>query len=375
MAIALGAMLLAAACSTESGQSPAIGSPGMSQPVGAASPTAVALLWGPEGLAFGADGTLYASDCVGGRIYRVDPAGVVTVFAGTGVSSPAGGLSPEGVPATQADLHCPMGLAFDPAGNLLVADHANNRVRAIGPDGLINTVVGSGPIGTSSDDGDLTGDGGPALEAALQEPTAIAFDAAGNLYIADRDNHAVRRVDPSGIITTVAGSGERGFAGDDGPAIDADLSRPQGVAVDGAGNIYISDSDNHRIRKVDPSGVITTIAGTGEPGYSGDGGPAIDAMIVDPYMLVVDGTGSLLFSSSGNVIRKVDTSGIISSVAGTGEAGLSGDGGAATAAQLSFPTGLVFDAAANLYIGEAGNERIRIVHPDGTIATFAPATP
>jgi sugar lactone lactonase YvrE len=375
MAIALGAMLLAAACTTESGQSPAIGSPATSQPVGAASPTAAALLWAPEGLAFGADGTLYASDCVGGRIYRVDPAGAVTVFAGTGVSSPAGGLSPEGVPATQADLHCPMGLAFDPAGNLLVADHANNRVRAIGPDGLINTVVGTGPIGTSSDDGDLTGDGGPALEAALQEPTAIAFDAAGNLYIADRDNHAVRRVDPSGIITTVAGSGERGFAGDDGPAIDADLSRPQGVAVDGAGNIYISDSDNHRIRKVDPSGVITTIAGTGEPGYSGDGGPAIDAMIVDPYMLVVDGTGSLLFSSSGNVIRKVDTSGIISSVAGTGEAGLSGDGGAATAAQLSFPTGLVFDAAANLYIGEAGNERIRIVHPDGTIATFAPATP
>jgi sugar lactone lactonase YvrE len=160
IAIALGAMLLAAACSTESGQSPAIGSPGTSQPVGAASPTAVALLWAPEGLAFGADGTLYASDCVGGRIYRVDPAGVVTVFAGTGVSSPAGGLSPEGVPATQADLHCPMGLAFNPAGNLLVVDHANNRVRAIGPDGLINTIVGSGPIGTSSDDGDLTGDGG-----------------------------------------------------------------------------------------------------------------------------------------------------------------------------------------------------------------------
>jgi sugar lactone lactonase YvrE len=372
--IALGGILMATACSTESGQSPAIGSPGMSQPVGAASPTAAALLWAPEGLAFGADGALYASDCVGGRIYRVDPAGAVTVFAGTGVSSPAGGLSPEGVPATQADLHCPMGLAFDPAGNLLVADHANNRIRAIGLDGLINTVVGGGPIGTSSDDGDLTGDGGPALAAALQEPTAIAFDGAGNLYIADRDNHAIRRVDPSGIITTVAGSGERGLAGDDGPAINAELSRPQGVAVDGAGNIYISDSDNHRIRKVDPSGVITTIAGTGEPGYSGDGGPAIDAMIVDPYMLVVDGGGNLLFSSSGNVIRKIDAGGIISSVAGTGEAGLSGDGGAATEARLSFPTGLVFDAAGNLYIGEAGNERIRIVHPDGTIATFAPAT-
>jgi sugar lactone lactonase YvrE len=265
-----------------------------------------------------------------------------------------------------------MGLAFDPAGRLLVVDHANSRIRAIGVDGFINTVVGSGPIGTSSDDGELTGDGGPAIEASLQEPTAIAFDGAGNLYIADRDNHAIRRVDPSGTITTVAGSGERGFAGDDGPAIEAELSRPHGVAVDGVGNIYISDSDNHRIRKVDTSGVITTIAGTGEPGYSGDGGPALDAMIVDPYVLVVDGGGNLLVGGSGNVIRMIDPSGIISSVVGTGESGLSGDGGAATAAQLSFPTGLVLDAAGNLYIGEVGNHRIRIVHTDGIIGTFAP---
>jgi sugar lactone lactonase YvrE len=370
VAIALGGALLVAACSAEVG-SP---SPAATQPPGSATPSVAALLWSPEGLAFGADGTLYASDCVGGRIYRVDAAGTVTVFAGTGVSSPAGGLSPEGVLATEADLHCPMGLAFDPAGNLLVVDHANNRIRSIGPDGLINTMVGSGPIGTSTDDGDLSGDGGPAIAAALQEPTAIAFDGAGNLYIADRDNHAIRRVDPSGTITTVAGSGERGFAGDDGLAIDAELSRPQGVAVDVAGNIYISDSDNHRIRKVDPSGVITTIAGTGEPGYSGDGGPAIDAMIVDPYVLVVDAGGNLLVSGSGNVIRMIDATGIISTVAGTGESGLSGDGGAAVEAQLSFPTGLVFDAAGNLYIGEVGNHRIRIVHPDGIIETFAPAT-
>ena len=372
IAIALGGMLLAAACSTDAGESVANGSPGLSQPVGVPTPSAAALTWAPEGLAFDAAGTLYVSDCVGGRIYRVDPAGTVTVFAGTGVSGPAGGLSPEGVPATAADLHCPMGLAFDPAGRLLVVDHANSRIRAIGVDGFINTVVGSGPIGTSSDDGELTGDGGPAIEASLQEPTAIAFDGAGNLYIADRDNHAIRRVDPSGTITTVAGSGERGFAGDDGPAIEAELSRPHGVAVDGVGNIYISDSDNHRIRKVDTSGVITTIAGTGEPGYSGDGGPALDAMIVDPYVLVVDGGGNLLVGGSGNVIRMIDPSGIISSVVGTGESGLSGDGGAATAAQLSFPTGLVLDAAGNLYIGEVGNHRIRIVHTDGIIGTFAP---
>jgi sugar lactone lactonase YvrE len=233
--------------------------------------------------------------------------------------------------------------------------------------------VGNSPIGTSVDDGELTGDGGPAREASLQEPTAIAFDGAGNLYIADRDNHAIRRVDAGGIITTVAGSGDRGFAGDDGPATEAELSRPQGVAVDGAGNIYISDSENNRIRRVDASGVITTIAGTGQPGYSGDGGPALEATIVDPYVLVVDGGGNLLFSSSGNVVRMIDANGIIRTVAGTGEGGLSGDEGPATQGQLSFPTGLVFDAAGNLYIGEVGNQRIRIVRPDGIIGTFAPA--
>jgi sugar lactone lactonase YvrE len=346
---------------------------GPSQATGAAPPSPVALRWAPEGLVFGPDGTLYASDCVGGRIFRVDPAGAVSEFAGTGISSMSGGLSPDGLPATQADLHCPMGLAFDAAGNLLVVEHANNRIRAIGVDGLINTVVGNSPIGTSVDDGELTGDGGPAREASLQEPTAIAFDGAGNLYIADRDNHAIRRVDAGGIITTVAGSGDRGFAGDDGPATEAELSRPQGVAVDGAGNIYISDSENNRIRRVDASGVITTIAGTGQPGYSGDGGPALEATIVDPYVLVADGGGNLLFSSSGNVVRMIDANGIIRTVAGTGEGGLSGDEGPATQGQLSFPTGLVFDAAGNLYIGEVGNQRIRIVRPDGMIGTFAPA--
>jgi sugar lactone lactonase YvrE len=373
IAIALGCALLGAACSTEAGQSPGSMPLGPSQATGAAPPSPVALRWAPEGLVFGPDGTLYVSDCVGGRIFRVDPAGAVSVFAGTGISSMSGGLSPDGLPATQADLHCPMGLAFDAAGNLLVVEHANNRIRAIGVDGLINTVVGNSPIGTSVDDGELTGDGGPAREASLQEPTAIAFDGAGNLYIADRDNHAIRRVDAGGIITTVAGSGDRGFAGDDEPATEAELSRPQGVAVDGAGNIYISDSENNRIRRVDASGVITTIAGTGQPGYSGDGGPALEATIVDPYVLVVDGGGNLLFSSSGNVVRMIDANGIIRTVAGTGEGGLSGDEGPATQGQLSFPTGLVFDAAGNLYIGEVGNQRIRIVRPDGMIGTFAPA--
>jgi sugar lactone lactonase YvrE len=330
-------------------------------------------VWEPGSLAVGSDGTLYATDCTRGRIFAIDPEGVVSIFAGAGHSSTSGAIPVEGMLATEADIHCPAGIGFDAAGNLIIVEHASNRIRSIGADGTINTIVGGGPPGTSTDDGDLAGDGGPALEATLQEPVGIAFDAAGNLYFADRDNHAVRKVDASGIILTVAGTGEPGYSGDGGPAVAAQLERPQDVAVDEGGNLYITDSVNNRIRRVDIAGTITTFAGTGESGYSGDGGPATDAMLANPVEVVIARSGEVYFSSDDNhAVRKVDANGIISTVAGTGEPGFAGDGGPATEAQLQFPSGIVFDGAGNLYIGDSTNHRIRAVTPEGVISSYAP---
>jgi len=299
------------------------------------------------GLGFDRDGNLVVTDCLGGHVYQLAAGGVATVIAGTGVSSTAGGLSGEGVPALEADIHCPADAGADADGNLLVVDHANNRIRAIGFDGLIDTIIGSGPIGTASDDGDRLGDGGPALQATLQEPWALAFGPDGLLYFADRDNHAIRTVDSAGIIATIAGTGDRGFGGDGGLAIEAQMSRPLGIAVDAAGNLYIADSDNHVIRRVDTHGIITTFAGTGEAGNSGDGGPATEAEINDPNGVAIDAEGNLYFADDvAMVIRRVALDGTISTVAGTGAAGFSAAALAASSAALirscAFAFGLPF---------------------------------
>jgi sugar lactone lactonase YvrE len=276
------------------------------------------------------------------------------------------------VPALEADIHCAADAAADPEGNLLVVDHANNRIRSIGADGHIKTIIGNGPIGTGSDDGNLAGDGGPASAATLQEPWSITFSPVGILYIADRDNHAIRTVDTAGTIATVAGTGDRGYSGDGGLAIEAKMSRPQGVALDSAGNLYFTDSDNHRIRRVDSQGIITTVVGTGEPGISGDGGPATEAQIIDPNGIAFDAQGNLYFVDDvASVVRRVDTDGIITTVAGTGKAGFSGDGGPAPGAALSSPSDIAIDSDGTLYIADSGNHRIRVVGPDGRIATLS----
>jgi sugar lactone lactonase YvrE len=255
---------------------------------------------------------------------------------------------------------------------MYVVDHANNRIRVIDRNGLITTVIGSGPIGTGSDNGLLAGDGRPALDATLQEPWGIAFGPDGLLYFADRDNHAIRTVDSNGVIATMAGTGDRGFSGDGGLAIEAELSRPQGVAVDGDGNLFFSDSDNHVIRRVDPSGLITTVVGTGEAGNSGDGGPGTQAQIADPTGMVFDADGNLYFvDDQAHVVRRVDLDGIISTVAGTGQAGFSGDGGPGTQAALNTPTDIAFDDDGNLFIADGGNHRIRVLRPDGRLETFS----
>jgi sugar lactone lactonase YvrE len=308
-----------------------------------------------------------------GRVFGIDANGAVTIFAGTGVSTTAGGTPVEGISALEADIHCPAGIGFDASGGLVVVDHASNRIRRVATDGTISTIVGAGPAGTGVDDGDLAGDGGPALLATLQEPVGIGFAADGTLYFADRDNHAVRRVNADGTISTVAGTGDPGFAGDGGPATGAQLERPQDVAVAPDGALYITDALNNRIRRVGTDGIITTVAGTGEAGYAGDGGPAVDAQLANPVEIAIGPDGSVVFSSDDNhAVRRIGADGIISTLAGTGIPGLSGDGGPAAEAQLRYPSGIAFDADGTLYIGDSGNHRIRIVDLGGVISSYAP---
>lgn len=231
---------------------------------------------------------------------------------------------------------------------------------------IISTFAGNGLAGYS-------GDGGDALSARLDTPTSIAVDLSGNIFINDQRNNCVRKVSPSGIITTVAGTGTAGFSGDGGPATNARLDANWGMTIDNSGNIYICDQSNHRIRKVNASGTITTIAGTGTPGYSGDGGPAISANINSPMGISVDKAGNIYFSDSYNFcVRKISTSGIISTFAGIpGLVGFSGDGGPATSARIKFVWGIACDTAGNVYLCDGPNDRVRRVDAGGIITTFA----
>jgi sugar lactone lactonase YvrE len=251
-------------------------------------------------------------------------------------------------------------VAVDAAGNLYIADNGNSRVRRVSVSGVITTVAGTGMYGFS-------GDGGPATNAQLKSPFGVAVDSVGNLYIADPYNHRVRKVSVSGVITTVAGTGPSGFWGDGEAATDAQLSFPSGVAVDGAGNLYIADTGNSRVRVVS-LGTISTKAGTGVEGFSGDGGPAVDAQLFQPLGVAVDAAGNLyVVDLLANRVRKVSVSGVITTVAGSGSTGIvggfSGDGGPADNARLGNPGGLAVDTAGNLYIADSANHRVRKVAP------------
>ncbi len=318
----------------------------------------------PRGLAFDAGGNLYIADAGNNRIRIVDPNGVITTIAGNGEPGSTG----DGGPASEATLSHPTASAFDAAGNFYFADRNANRVRRIDVDGTITTVTGSGALGQPA----RGADEGTATEAQLAVPVGIAVDAEGTLYVSDLHHHRILRVGTDGRYTTFAGTGAPGFSGDGGPATEAELFLPSALAVGPGGSVYVYDGSNFRIRRIGPDGIITTVTGNGIRGFSGDGGPAVEASINDGRSLVLDAEQNLYFTDTaadltrrgddfGNRVRRVDRSGIISTVAGTGRAGFAGDGGPATKAHMDGPSGLAFDADGNLYISDHDNSRVRRV--------------
>ncbi|MBI4404879.1 MAG: SMP-30/gluconolactonase/LRE family protein [Deltaproteobacteria bacterium] len=315
-----------------------------------------ATLYSPSGIHIDSSGNIYVADTSNHRIRKVDAGGIIATVAGNGLV----GYSGDGM-ATNVKLSSPSGIAGDSSGNFYIADSGNHRVRKVDVNGKLTTVAGNGAGGYS-------GDGGVGSAAQINSPSAIALDRSGNLFIADKSNHAIRKLDASGNISTFAGatnsngSPVSGYSGDGGVAIGAQLNSPSGVAVDSSGNVYIADTGNHRLRRVDTNGKISTVAGYSVPGSAGDGGAAIAAQLNSPSGVALDDAGNIYIADSSNhLIRKIDANGMISTVAGNITSTLSSDGGLATVSQLSYPTSVAVDGAGNLYIADKNSLRIRKV--------------
>jgi uncharacterized protein (TIGR03437 family) len=343
--------------------------------------------WGSVSfLALDAAGNLYASDQTRNVVYKVDRLGNATIVAGKAGS---GGYAGDGAGATSALLNNPDGIAVAADGTLYIADFANDRIRKVAPDGIITTIAGV-------PGGGFSGDGGPAVNARLNGPGYLFLDSKGVLFLQDDLNFRIRKIGTDGLIKTVAGSGRTGVSADGGPATSANM-RPGALTVSADGSIYFADAGdvlggeftNPRVRKVAIDGSISTVAGTGTRGFSGDGGQAAAAELYTISGLVFDSGGNLYISNEfnsqassigiGERIRKVAPNGIITTYAGTGEAGYTGDGGPATSARINTPGGMVVDAQNNLYFADAGNDRIRKIVPatpptisftDATIPVF-----
>jgi sugar lactone lactonase YvrE len=326
---------------------------------GDGGPALSASFYEPGSLAVDRGGNVYVADHL--RVRKISADGSVSAVAGNGEFGYAG----DDGPATSAKLSSSLSgeglsLAIDPVGNLYIADAGNYRVRRISLDGRITTAAGNGSSNCC-----YSGDGGPAASARLNHPAGVAIDSVGNLYVADTWNNRVRRISPSGIITTVAEP-----VGPDNT--ETGLAWPTGLTLDRSGNLLIADAANHRIRRLSPSGSITTVAGSGIGGFAGDGGDARSAQLFWPKDVALDADGNLYVADTANhAIRKISSAGIITTVAGTGVAGFSGDGGPATLARLNLPSGVAVDNRGNLYISDTSNLRVRRITPGGIITTVA----
>jgi uncharacterized protein (TIGR03437 family) len=332
------------------------------------APAAFSSIGDPPRVAVDTAGNVYFASLH--SVFKVDATGTLTRIAGSGRY----GNSGDGFAATSAQLGFPEGIAIDSAGNVYVVDHDANLIRRITAAGAISTYAGTGTPG-------FAGDHGPAAAAQFRNPTGLAIDAADNLYVADTDNNVIRKISRDGTITTVAGNTQRGYGGDGAPATDAFLNAPEGMAVDAAGNLFIADTFNHRVRKVTPDGNIGTFAGNGYPGFSGDNNPAAGTTLQLPTDVAVDRQGRVYIADLGSSRIRMVSDGLMTTVAGSSSGIQPLDGEAATSVRLSGPTGVAVDAAGNLYIAEgsigsgsgldAGDFKIWKVSVAGAIFTLA----
>jgi len=313
----------------------------------------------PSAVAYDAAGDMFFVDTNRNQVFEVSLAGTLTTVAGTGTQ----GFGGDGAAATGALLNAPQGIAIGSDGTVYVSDTGNQRIRAIS-NGQIATFAGTGIAGFS-------GDGASALAATLSKPTGLAIDAQGALLLCDTDNHRLRRIS-AGVITTVAGSGVQGFAGDNAAATAAELDSPAGVAVSADGSLYIADTHNHRLRLISPSGIIQTFAGTGAAGYSGDTGQATAAQLSSPRSVTIDAAGDVIFSDSNNHrIRSINPQGTITTIAGSNWQGLAADGSVATGSPLNTPRGVTLSSFNAPVFADMPNYLVREVAANGNIYTIA----